>query len=228
MSKITLKSVDLHRVLSDALLFAESSGTIPAIGGVRLETTSAGDGVNLLAVATDRFTLGVSRADASGDMLADGLTIAGDDVKNVIRIAKTIKRDESWREVTVDTGDADNVRTVTFTFTSGEAITVHVVDAAFPAYRQLFPTFDAAQALPAGAGIGVTSVYLAKFGKLAASHGRTMSIHPYLKAGGGIGPVVVTVGDDFHGLIMPVRCGDGNAHRDNGNVFDVPTNPVWF
>ena len=69
--KLTLKAHSLHTVMSDALVFSSTDATIPALNGIRMETVALGETVDLIAVATDRFTLGVSRADGSGDILPD-------------------------------------------------------------------------------------------------------------------------------------------------------------
>jgi hypothetical protein len=63
---------------------------------VRLEAV---DG-QLVAAAADRFVLGVSRADYSGEAFT--VVIAASDAKALVKMAKTLKRDEASREVTVE------------------------------------------------------------------------------------------------------------------------------
>ena len=210
--KLTLKAHALHTVMSDAIVFAGTDATIPAINGIRLETVQRGAIVDVIAVATDRFTLGVSRADGSGDILP-GFNLAASDAKNIVRIAKTVARMQSYRTVDVETDDY--TQNVVFTFSSGESVTVRKSDHEFPHWRQLFPTDDAGMADDVS-GVGYTPEYLAKFGKVAASKRNPMRFFPRVSK-----PGAVMIGDDFMGIIMPVRIpGD----TDRGTY----SKPVWF
>jgi hypothetical protein len=210
--KLTLKSHALHTVMSEALVFSSTDATIPALNGIRLEFVQQGETVDVIAVATDRFTLGVSRADAGGDVLpAFNLTLS--DVKNVARIAKTVARMQSYRTVDVETDD--HTQNVVFVFSSGESVTVRKSDHEFPRWRQLFPADDAGMSDDVS-GIGYTPEYLAKFGKVAAGKHNPMRFFPRAMK-----PGVVMIGDDFMGIIMPARI-PGDTNR--GTYFK----PVWF
>jgi hypothetical protein len=210
--KLTLKANDLHTVMSDALAFASTDATIPALNGIRLEFVQRGETVDLIAVATDRFTLGVSRADGSGDILP-GFNLAASDAKNIVRIAKTLTRMQSYRTVDVETSDDD--LNVMFVFSTGETVTVRKSDHEFPRWRQLFPADDAGMADDVS-GIGYTPEYLAKFGKVAASKRNPMQFFPRAMK-----PGVVMIGDDFMGIIMPVRT-PGDTNRG------TYATPAWF
>jgi hypothetical protein len=91
----------LHMVVADALNFAApASLNIPAIATVRIEAT---DG-RFVSIATDRYVLGVSRVDYTGE--AFSLTVDVDDAKNLARIAKTVKRAgrrAPWRSTSTTT-----------------------------------------------------------------------------------------------------------------------------
>ena len=210
--KLTLKSHALHTVMSDAIVFAGTDATLPALNGIRIETVQRGAIVDVIAVATDRFTLGVSRADGSGDILP-GFNLAASDAKNIVRIAKTVARMQSYRTVDVETSDDD--LNVMFVFSTGETVTVRKSDHEFPrGWRQLFPADDAGMADDVS-GIGYTPEYLAKFGKVAASKRSPMRFFPRVSK-----PGVVMIGDDFMGIIMPVRPCDTNR--------GTYSKPVWF
>ena len=210
--KLTLKSHALHTVMSDALAFSSTDATIPALNGIRIETVQRGAIVDVIAVATDRFTLGVSRADGSGDILPE-FKLTASDAKNVVRIAKTLTRMQSYRTVDVETSDDD--LNVMFVFSTGETVTVRKAEHEFPRWRQLFPTDDAGMADDVS-GIGYTPEYLAKFGKVAASKRNPMRFFPRAMK-----PGVVMIGDDFMGIIMPVRI-PGDTNRG------TYATPVWF
>ena len=210
--KLTLKAHALHTVMSDALAFAGTDATIPALNGIRLETVQRGETVDIIAVATDRFTLGVSRVDGSGDILP-GFNLALPDAKNVARIAKTVARMQDSRTVDIETDEC--TQNVVFVFSSGESVTVRTSDHEFPRWRQLLPTDDEGMADDVS-GIGYTPEYLAKFAKVAASKRNPMRFFPRAMK-----PGVVMVGDDFMGIIMPVKI-PGDTNRG------VYSQPVWF
>lgn len=210
--KLTIKAHQLFTVMSDALQFASSDATIPMLNAVRLETVARGDSVDLMAIATDRFTLGVSRADADGDVLP-GFNLAATDAKNLVRIAKTAARMQTYRTVDVETDDY--TQNVVFTFSSGETVTVRKHEHDFPRWRQFFP-HDNAGMTDDVSGIGYTPEYLAKFGKVSAGKRNPMQFFPRTAK-----PGVVMIGEDFIGIIMPVRI---PGETDRGTY----STPVWF
>ena len=189
----TMKAADLHRVIAEAKNFAGRDATLPMLQNVRIEATET----QLVAVATDRFLLGVSRADYAGEAFT--VNVEGQQVDALLRIAKTARRDEQWREVTLERRDDGSRTMVEFRFNSGESITVTPSDREFPKFRQLLP---ATQTLETETltmdGFGFNAANLAKFAKIDGSH----AMRVYTR---GSKPTVVLIGDDFVGLIMPVR-----------------------
>jgi len=113
----TMKAKALFTALSDALLFAAPPAMrLPFLEAVRLEC----GGGQLVAVATDRFVLGASRAEYSGAPFM--VVVAGSDAKALVKMAKTVKRDETSREVTIEVADAG--AEMTFRFSTGESMIV--------------------------------------------------------------------------------------------------------
>lgn len=208
----TMKAVDLYRIVTDAKNFTSRDTTLPMLQAVRLEATET----QLVAVATDRFVLGVSRADYTGEAFT--VNVDGAQVDTLIKMAKTAKRDESWREVTIDRGRAGlfddahpngTIDTVTFAFTTGESITVTPSASEFPKYQQLIPTTtlletETGHETPV---IGFNAGNLAKFAKSAGA--QAMRVYPR----GAGKPAVILIGDAFVGLVMPVRVPDGTAYQ---------------
>lgn len=195
----TLKAKALFTAVSDALLFAApASAKLPFLEAVRLEF-----GVDqLVAVATDRFVLGASRVEYSG--VAFTVMVAESDAKALVKMAKTAKRDESTREVTVEVADAG--AQVTFRFTTGEAMTVRGLDVQFPKWRQLLPA-DASR-MGGIVGMGYTPAYLKRFTQVRADEqasGAQMVVFPSVTPSGKPGPTAIGIGEDFFGLLMPVR-----------------------
>lgn len=209
-----VKAVDLHRWLSDVQPFRGYDDTLPMLTGTHIEW----DGKRLLAATTDRFTLGVSRLDvpdngglAEGSGLEDAdFMLAPNDVASLLRIAKTAKRDVEWRHVTISrvgeipAGCTVPTFTYRFAFFSGESLTIKPFDVEFPKFKQLLPTGEpVARALSA-----FTVDYLARFAKIADRNRRIQLYSFDDSTEGGAKPTVVVIGDNFVGLIMPVRCPD--------------------
>ena len=200
----SMKAADLHRILTNAALFASTDKTVESLCVVRLELS----GDQALAVATDRFTLGVARADYLGGEPFT-FSLANDDVALVARMAKTPARDSDWRNVFITTDSVDDPREVTFQFTTGESFTARPYAAEFPKYRQLIPTVipaDNTELRDNYHTVGFTAAYLARFAKVIAPKGTPMRITTYSPSK----PAVVRIGAEFLGLVMPVRIPDGD------------------
>ena len=199
----TLKAKALYTALSDAILFtaAKASG-LPMLEAIRLEF----GGGQLIAVATERFFVGASRVEYSGaafDMLLEAA-----DAKTLIKMAKTAKRDEGWREVTVEVADTDTRPEVTFRFNSGESVTVRGSDLDFTKWRHLIP---ADNSLMGGiVGMGYDPARLAQFAKVRPDEpGRQIALFPSVTDRGTPGPCAIRVGVNFMGALMPLRPAEG-------------------
>lgn len=194
-----LKAKALYTAVSDALLFAApTSAKLPFLEAVRLEFGAG----QLVAVATDRFVLGASRVEYSGEAFT--MMVAGSDAKALVKMAKTGKRDEGAREVTIEVVDAG--AQVTFRFSTGEAITVRGLDVQFPKWRHLLPSDDSR--MGGIVGMGYTGPYLGRFTRARADEqasGAHMVVFPSVTSGGKPGPTAISIGEDFFGLLMPVR-----------------------
>lgn len=185
-----LKATDLHRVLSDVRAFASKEKHLPSIGVIRLEASEAG----LIAAATDRFVLGVSRGDYQGEQFA--LSLSGASADSLIRLAKTAARDKSHRTAELEL--LEGGKKLSVTFSSGEALILETEDYEFPRYRALIPS---AERIPAevSPSVGLNAENLAKFAKVAGSHQMKLTNM------GADKPQIVSIGSDFIGLVMPVR-----------------------
>lgn len=195
----TMKAKALHTALSDAVLFTASpSARVPFLEAVRLEF----GGGQLVAVATDRFVLGASRVEYSGEAFM--MMVAGGDAKALVKMAKTAKRDERAREVTIEVADAG--AQVTFRFSTGESLMVRGADVQFPKWRQLIPT-DTSR-MGGIVGMGYVPANMARFAKARAeeqSTGAMMVVFPSVTSSGVPGPSAIRIGEDFVGMLMPVR-----------------------
>ncbi len=195
----TMTAKALSTALSDALLFtAPTSAKLPMLEALRLEFGAG----QLVTVATDRFALGVSKVAYSGASLM--VMLAGGDAKALAQMAKTGKREERSRAVTIDVADAG--AQLTFRFNSGEEMTVHGVDVHFPTWRHLLPA-DASR-MGGIVGMGYRAAHLSRFTKVRAyeqAAGAQMVVFPSVTSSGLPGPTAIRIGEDFFGLLMPVR-----------------------
>jgi DNA polymerase III sliding clamp (beta) subunit (PCNA family) len=191
----TLKASDLHKVLSEAKSFAGNDATLPMLTCVKLEATET----QIVGVATDRFLLGASRVDYTGEAFTALLDKAS--VDTLIKMSKTSARDSQWREVSIEIRETE----LEFRFTTGEALTVRPADHSFPKWRQLLPANDYSEKLADSVTVAAYNAsYLARFAKVAGSQMRI-----FTRASK---PAVITIGEDFVGMIMPVRMADGESN----------------
>ncbi|MEB4210960.1 hypothetical protein [Mycobacterium sp. 94-17] len=183
-----MSAADLHRIMHNGVLFAAKNEHLPMIEAVRLEFSTD----QVVSVATDRFVLGVTRADYSGEAFTT--MIDRGDAERLAKLAKT--NGNTVRDVSIESVG----NTLVFVFTTGESVTVTPVDHEFPKYRQLIPT---EQRGGVAGHVAVNPAYLAKFTKVITENPQlTLSLGAPTK------PVGVRVGGDFVGLIMPVRAAE--------------------
>lgn len=232
----TLKAVELHRVLNDAVTFASRDETLPMVNIVHVEFTDAGF---MLAVATDRFRLGVSKVDlgVGGGHSEASFNLAVRDVNTLIKLAKTARRDEQSRVVWInqiydeafDGVDPQVKRerlrgTVTFKFSDGASLDVVPVDVHFPKWRQLFP--ESGTQVPRDA-TAFTAEYLASFAKVDGGASQRIVMYSHDSHHGynsetqkNQRPTTFTIGDNFVGLLMPVKLADDGSRQW--------VKPVWM
>jgi len=186
---------DLVRVLTEASMFATKSNDIPMLHAVRLEAT----GTHLLAVATDRFVLGVSRAPYEGTPFM--ITLPMPEVKLVVGACKL----KAGRFIKPD--DVVDLRVTPKGTLLHVALDETVITV--PTFKGDFPYPDWRKLLGISTNVdevlgtvAVNPTYLAKFGRIGPTRAKF-----YLR--GPNKPVMVSVGEDFVGLIMPIRPADG-------------------
>lgn len=219
----TVKTVDLHRVLFNAAIFAGRDVTLPMVNLVHVEFT----GTRILAVATDRFRMGVAKLDLpeGGGGATTEFNVSLTDVNTLIKWSKTLKRDEDSRYVWINQNSDGTIRfnfdtTVTLTVT----LDVKPVDHEFPKWRGLFPKTPGYPRF----ATGFTAEFLASFAKVNAGPTGTIvlyshdDIHGYRdkpeksekgKPRGCQKPLTFTIGDNFVGLLMPVKITDEVKHE---------------
>lgn len=195
---------DLIRVLTEASLFVHKDTDLPSINSVRLEAT----GTHLLAVGTDRFTLGVSSAPYEGTPFAITLRMPA---VNLVLGACKLKKGAA--RGLLDFADLrvtpkGTLLHVTIDETVVTVPTFNDEGWQYPDWRKLLgsPTDDVAE-VPGT--IGINPEYLSKLGKI----GRQAKF--YLR--GPSKPVMARIGENFVGVVMPIRLPD-----DSHKVWALP------
>lgn len=189
---IKLQTNELVRVLKEASLFAHSDNMIPIINAVHMEAR----GTELVAVATDRFTLGASKTelDEPGEFLA---ALSLRQVKTITQLAGAGK--QCFSTVAVDADD----KTVRVSFSSGETLTLPT-EIERGAHRAWLKLLDTEPDNGPSKAMDINPQLIAKFARLQGSRASRMRMHFF----GHAKPIRITVGDDFVGLVMPVRMPD--------------------
>lgn len=189
---IQLQTNELVRILKEAALFAAANGEIPVINAVHVEAR----GRELVAVATDRFTLGASKTelDEPGQFLA---ALSLRQVKTITQLAGAGK--QCFSNVAINADD----KTVRVAFSSGETLTLptEVERGAHHAWLKLL---DSVPDTEPSKAMDVNPQLVAKFARLQGSRASRMRMHFF----GHAKPIRVSVGDSFVGLVMPVRMPD--------------------
>lgn len=185
---LTMGQVDVKELvaaLTAVLPHAGTDKTLPMLRAIKFE---AGDGY-LTLIATNRYTLGTYRLEWNGPDVDVLLEL--DDAKELLAYVKKVKLvpfvNLEFRDGEVEAFDL--VRRQTFPL---------MLNVEFVRWRAVMPGTDEHEGFPA---IGLNPAFLASFVKASKRNEPII-----LKFGASpVKPVRVEVGDNFIGLIMPVR-----------------------
>lgn len=209
MSNLTLRTVstELTNGLSAVSVAMSKDATLPVLAAVRVERT---DDNTATLLATDRYRLARVRIPARWTGEGTGFQIAAADVKRLIADGKVrISADRHLTThdylMTLEVGSDERLAVSAQHPYAGTEVsfTTLVAPGDYPRVGQLFP-----DALPQAEGMAaVNPALLADFAKVKDirpatakdAKGTPMVIHP-----NGAKPILVTVGDWFTGLLMPV------------------------
>ncbi|TDO18165.1 hypothetical protein EV580_1349 [Mycobacterium sp. BK086] len=199
--------------MEDAALFASRDTTLPMINAIHLESTST----RIIAVATDRFVLGSAAAHylegASGAEFSVSLTL--NQAKLVAAVAKACRASMLYATV------VNRETQVTFEFATGESLTLpkQLEEHTFPEWRKIVEE-RAADIEGSVQVIGFDPKLIARFAKV--KNARQMAIKLSSPNKGAL----VSIGDQFVGVVMPVRfSGDTNVSWTR-DWLERPTPPA--
>lgn len=193
---ITVKLSDLEALLEEAATFTSRDRKLP-ISGVLFER----QGDNLVAIATDRFRIAVTRIEAeySGASDPDNWALDSHALKTFRSSVATAKMsipvgERPKHDVTIESeGDQLTVQlpglSFTLTLADGEG---------WPDWRGLFQRFTYGRTRTQAR---TNASYLADFRKPARSKSDSMLVE---FADTATGPMRITIGNHFVGLLMPL------------------------
>jgi len=216
---VELFAAELYRILNDVLPSANKNRDVQVYRSIHLETK----GNNMIAVATDGYTMSVSRARVRFKKDADGGPALGDlsfeldyeEAQALIRVARTKKTHTGNRTVTISRIRMTDVR---FQFLGPDGETVKTVrpvewdqySNGYPDWRRLIPESKDGVAR---AVTGFDPDKLARFAHV--EHVGVMQLVSHCDTNASTQkPWTVKIGENFIGLIMPVKIGgDYSADR---------------
>lgn len=209
----TATPAQVERVVAAVLPHASAATDLPLFNAVRLEL----DGDRLLAVASDRYSLVVCRASLKqwdeNAKPVKGATahIRVADVKRLLAFLRPQRRMVATWKLTASH--------LTVSFAGGSSLTVPTSDSEnFPQWRALVtPLFD--REPEPGARMGFTPRVVEHFHQSAKALGELHETWQFISP---LKPVIVRIGDDFLGLLMPCRL-DPDAHVSDLAAFGIAT-----
>lgn len=192
-------------MIAAVLPHASEDPYLPTINCVRLEL----DGDRFLAAATDRYSLAVCRASLEGweedapPVEALTASLRTDDVKRLFAFLRPQRRDVAHWTLTDES--------LTVAVNSGPTLTVRTVEAEnFPNWRAILGEVTGRESEP-GTQMGFTPRIVDHFHKSAKVLGEVGMTWGFVSP---LKPVVVRIGADFVGLLMPCRVSDSLPELD--------------
>lgn len=231
MNNLTLRTVstELTNGLAAVSVAMSKDATVPVLDAVRIERT---DDNTATLLATDRYRVARVRIPARWTGEGTGFQIAAADVKRLIadgkaRIAADRRLTTHDYLVTLEVGSDERLSvSAQHPYDGTEAsFTTLVSPGDYPRVERLFP-----DTLPQSEGmVALNPAFLADFAKVKDirpatakdAKGTPMVIHP-----NGAKPVLVTVGDWFTGLLMPVIGTSGKPVVSTADT--LPNDAEWI
>lgn len=202
-------------VLGPVLPHAGGDRHLPMICCLNVEVV---DG-RLVAAATNRYTLGVAWAELVDwdENAATGQTMSArvyaDDLRRMLSFLRPYRSDAaSW--TLTDTG-------LSVVTGGGEQLTIRTVDVEFPRWRKIIGE-RAAQESAAMPAYGIDPRWVALFGQSAKAIGGHEPMS-WSFGSTAVSATLITIGERFLGLLMPVRLPDDRPQIDLSTLgIDVP------
>ena len=194
----TINSADLHRVTKEAELFAGKDTGLPALAAVKYEVVEHG----LIVTSTDRFVVGFNRVDIDQDAVTDdtGLVffLAPPERKSLLAWLAPRKTARNSTPVRVHYYDG----TVEVSDSDGNRVQVVTADVQYPNVAYVIPRNDVLEG-DVSSVVSIDAMKLALFAKVKNSFNAVFMRNTAKEHA----PIVVRIGDDFIGMVMPTHMG---------------------
>ncbi|MGW4695200.1 DNA polymerase III subunit beta family protein [Kitasatospora cineracea] len=189
--KAAVNARELQRILSQVEPHVNSEDFLPAIAGIRLE----GDGRHLIAIATDRYTMGIARTPLRSDAEPWAVTVPGRRVKS---LRQWLKAQDRLATVVISPTET----TVTFESPADE-LRITTAEGDFPKWRGMIAKLIADDPQP----VPLTS-YTAEFLARWASAGSFLAATQ-----AAADKPLLLFGENFLGLQMPASRSDDRTRE---------------
>lgn len=207
----------VERVIAAVLPHASDDKTLPVINCVRLELSAH----SFLATATDRYSLGVCRASlADWDDKAKKAkkvvaSLRPEDIKRLFAFLRPNRTSPAVWTLTAST--------LSVAANGGDSLTISTTETGdgYPNWRALF-TATASRDVEPGAEMAFTPRVVDHFHKTAKALGH---VHMHWHFVTPLKPVVVQVGEEFVGMLMPCRI-SGDEKALNLTSFGIDATPA--
>lgn len=188
---VTLSTLLFHRALATALPFASEDPTIPMICSVHVQFTET----HMIASATDRYAVGQYRSEliTPDPLFVWHAVLSAETVRDIMRIFRPRKGDVS-SQVNIESGTGAIEIADTTGAVGGRFPTL---DVAYPPIEQFWFQGE----IEATSVVGINGRYMNRFGRLSFGAKEPMRIEMH----GPRKPIHVHIGENFRGLIMPVK-----------------------
>ena len=194
----TINSADLYRVTKEAELFAGKDTGLPMLAAVKYEVTEHG----LIVTSTDRFVAGFNRVDIDQVEGTNDDTriffLAPAERKHLLSFLSNGKTARRAFPLLVTVGEGF------FEVSDYEnAVKVVTADVVYPKVAHLIPDNDALVG-EVSSVMSIDARKLALFAKVEGSHNAVFMRNVNKETA----PLVVRIGGNFIGLVMPTHLGD--------------------
>ena len=208
MSRLTIDARTLRDLLNPVMPLACKDMELPALNCVQIRT----EGNGVIASATDRFRLGICRAELPADAEQEPFTalVRVVDLKRILALFKVTRFDNPTLTFELIANVLHVVSDGGFGGLVGASITITTHEGEFPNLDHIIREALTAEG-ECAREFGVNAAFLADF-KHAIRNGEPLVVRPGANAAK---PVAIGCGDHFVGAIMPRRLisGDGDHWR---------------
>lgn len=204
-AKVTITAASLATAITAVLPFAGTDDTLPMLAAVRCEVMNG----ELWLATTDRYTVGAHRVALHPDYPQSddfAVTLPLSVAKQALAIVKLGQSEFKGIETVVTLEVEDRHVRVTAGMDT-HLLKGRASEDAFPQWRHFFaaPAKDDAVT---DRFFAFNPALLARFGKIGG--GKTATMTCYMQSA--TKPMMVQIGDDFFGVVMPVRSPEGRTH----------------